>query len=80
MLSTTVDNGNWKRTSIFHTVIQSVDKKCKLLIDGGSSINVVFKDVVKLLNLTVELHPNPFKVAWVNDYTFPVTQRCLVSI
>ena len=35
VLSTTVDNDNWKRTSIFHIVIQSGDKKCKLVIDGG---------------------------------------------
>ena len=27
VISTTVDNDNWKRTSIFHTVIQSGDKK-----------------------------------------------------
>ena len=80
VLSTTVDNDNWKRTSIFHTVIQSGDKKCKLVIDGGSSMNVVSKDAVKLLNLKVEPHPNPFRVAWVNDHTLPVTQRCLVSI
>ena len=80
-LSTTVDNDNLKRTSIFYTVIQSGDKKCKLMIDGGSSINVVSKDVVKLLNLKVKPHdPNPFRIAWVNDYTLAVTQRCLVSI
>ena len=52
VLSRTVDNDNWKRTSIFHTVIQSGDKKCKLVIDRGSSMNVVSKDV-KLLNLKV---------------------------
>ena len=63
VLSTTVDNNNWKRTSIFHTVIQSGDKKCKLVIDEGSSMNVVSKDVVKLLNLEVEPHQNLFKVA-----------------
>ena len=51
VLSTIVDNDTWKRTSIFHTVIQSGDKKCKLVIDGGSSMNVVSKDAVKLLNL-----------------------------
>ena len=79
MLSTTMDNHNWKRTSIFHTVIQSGDKKCKLVIDRGSSMNVVSKDV-KLLNLKVEPHPNPFRVAWVNDHTLPITQSCLVSI
>ena len=66
--------------SIFHTVIQSGDKKCKLVIDGGSSMNVVSKDVVKLLNLKVEPHPNPFRVAWVNDHILPIAQRCLVSI
>ena len=80
VLSTTVDNDHWKPTSIFHTVIQSGDKKCKLVIDVGSSMNVVSKDAIKLLNLKVEPHPNPFRVAWVNDHTFPVTQRCLVSI
>ena len=80
MLSTTVDNYNWKRTSIFHTIIQSEDKKCKLVIDGGSSMNVVSKDAVKLLNLKVEPHLNPFRVAWVNNHTLLVAQRCLVSI
>ena len=43
-------------------------------------MNVVSKDAVKLLNLKVEPHPNPFRVAWVNDYTLSVTQRCLISI
>ena len=36
VLSTTVDNDNWKCTIIFHMVIQSRNKKCKLVIDGGS--------------------------------------------
>ena len=80
MLSTTIDNDNWKCTSIFHLVIHSGNKKCKLVIDGGNSMNVVSKYVVKLLNLKVEPHSNPFRVAWVNDHTLPVAQRCLVSI
>ena len=50
VLSTTAENDNWKCTSIFHIVIQSGDKKCKLVIDGGSSMNMVSLDVVKLLN------------------------------
>ena len=80
MISTTVDNDNWKRTNVFHTVIQSGNNKCKLVIDRGSSMNVVSKDDVKFLNLQVEPHPNPFRVAWVNDHTLHVAQRCLVSI
>ena len=43
-------------------------------------MNVVSKDVVKLLNLKVEPHPNPFRVAWLSNHTLSVTQRCLVSI
>ena len=43
-------------------------------------MNVVSKDVVKLLNLKVEPHSTPFRVAWVNDHTLLITQRCLVSI
>ena len=66
--------------SIFHPVIRSGDKKCKLVIDGDNSMNVVSKDVVKLLNLKVEPHPNPFRVAWLNDHNLPIAQRFLVSI
>ena len=80
VISTTVDNDNWKPTSIFHTVIQSRDKKYKLVIGGGSLMNVVSKDVVKLLNLKVEPYLNPFRVASVNDHTLHVAQNCLVSI
>ena len=43
-------------------------------------MNVVSKEVVKLLNLKVEPHPNPFRVASVNDHTLHVTQKCLVFI
>ena len=50
------------------------------MIDGGSSMNVVSKDSVKLLNSKVEPYPNPFKVAWVNDHTLLVAQKYLVSI
>ena len=50
------------------------------MIGGGSSINVVSKDAIKLLKLKVEPRPNPFKVAWVNDHTLHVAQRCLVYI
>ena len=44
-------------------------------------MNVVYKDAIKLLNLKLEPHQNPFRVvAWVNGHTLHVAQRCLVSI
>ena len=36
-------------------------------------MNAICKDVVALLNLKVEPHPTPFRVAWVNDHTLPIT-------
>ena len=36
-------------------------------IDGGSSLNIALQELVEKLNLKTERHPNPFKVAWVND-------------
>ena len=38
-------------------------------------MNVVSKDVVKLLNPKVKPHPNPFRVAWVNDHTLFVALK-----
>ena len=43
-------------------------------------MNVVSKDATKLLNLKVKPHSNPFRVAWVNNYTLSIIQRCSVSI
>ena len=43
-------------------------------------MNMVSKDAIKLLNLKVEPHPNPFRVVWVNDHIFHVTQSCPVYI
>jgi len=37
------DSDSWKCTSIFHTFISINGKPCKLVIDGRSSINVIFK-------------------------------------
>ena len=43
-------------------------------------MNVVSKDVVKLLNLKVKPHPYTFRVAWVNDHTLSVAQMCIFFI
>lgn len=80
ILSTAVDNDEWKRTKIFHTYIKCGERTCKLVIDGGSTMNVVSKSAIARLNLKVEPHPHPFRVAWVDKTTLPVTERCLVPI
>jgi hypothetical protein len=81
ILSTTVDNDEWKRKNLFHTYIQCGERTCKLVIDGGSTIHVVSKSAIARLNLKVEPHPQPFfRVAWVDKTTLPVTERFLVPI
>ena len=50
-----------------------------MIIDGGSSLNIASQELVEKLNLKTERHPNPFRVAWVNDTSIPVSFRCLVT-
>lgn len=38
ILSTAVDNDEWKRTNIFHTYIKCGERTCKLVIDGCSPL------------------------------------------
>ena len=47
---------------------------------GGSTMNVVAQSTIKRCNLTVEPHPSPFKVAWVDKTSLIVSHRCKVPI
>ncbi|RVX17088.1 Transposon Ty3-I Gag-Pol polyprotein [Vitis vinifera] len=41
----------------------------------GSSLNIASQELVEKLNLKTERHPNPFRVAWVNDTSIPIDLR-----
>lgn len=60
--------------------MRSRDKVCKLVIDGGSSMNVVSKAAISRLKLKPELHPQPYLVAWIDKTSLLVSERCLVPI
>jgi hypothetical protein len=51
----------------------------KLVIDGGSCMNLVSSSTVGHLKLPTEPHPQPYKVAWIDNTTSPETHRCLDS-
>ncbi|KAI9186228.1 hypothetical protein LWI28_015068 [Acer negundo] len=70
----------WKRTNVFHTFIQYKGKSCKLVIDRGSTMNIVSNAAVTKFQLNPELHPHPFRVAWVDKTYLPITHRCLVPL
>ncbi|KAM2088669.1 hypothetical protein ACFX1T_032717 [Malus domestica] len=71
---------SWKRTSIFQTYVPCGTTRCQLVIDGGSTLNVISKAAVDRLHLQAEPHPHPFQVGWVDKTRLPVTERCLVPL
>ena len=47
---------DWRRTSIFQTHISCQGRLCTMIIDGGSSLNIVSQELVEKLNLKTERH------------------------
>ena len=54
-----------QRHQIFRTKCTIQNKVRNVIIDSGSSENVVSKALVKALNLKTEKHPSPYKTAWI---------------
>ena len=68
------------RTAIFFTYIKIGNNFYKVIIDSGSSVNVISEKALKQLGLPFEKHPNPYKVSWVINSSLPIYKRCLVNI
>ncbi|KAL7114961.1 hypothetical protein ACP275_04G154100 [Erythranthe tilingii] len=49
-------------------------------MSNGSCINVVSTHTISLLSLTPVKHPQPYRVAWIETSSIPVTRRCKVPI
>ncbi|CAL5349722.1 unnamed protein product [Camellia sinensis] len=62
---------DWRRTSIFQMLVRCGNQARKLIIDGGSSMNVVSATTVERLKLPVQPHPHPYKVAWIDNTSIP---------
>lgn len=54
-----------QRNVIFRTRCTINLKVCNVIIDSGSSENVVSKAMVKALRLETEKHPYPYKIGWI---------------
>ncbi|XP_031401155.1 uncharacterized protein LOC116211083 [Punica granatum] len=75
-----VEDDKWLRHNIFHTQCTSHGKICTVIIDSGSCENVVSTTMMEKLQLTVEKHPESYKLSWLkkgNDVC--VDKRCLVQ-
>lgn len=53
-----------QRKALFQTLCKSHGKCCKLIIDSGSTENLVATKMVKNLGLKRLKHPTPYKVLW----------------
>ena len=49
-----------KRRILFHTRCKCEDKCCDVIIDGGSTDNMVSEEMVSKLKLKREKHPQPY--------------------
>lgn len=56
-----------QRRNIFETTCKSKGKVCKLVIDSGSTNNIVSREMVDKLSLIKFPHQTPYKVSWLND-------------
>ena len=49
---------------LFRTVCKVKGKCCQLVIDSGSTDNLVSNEVVEKLNLKTMKYPTPYRVSW----------------
>ena len=69
-----------QRRSYFCTRCKCEDKCCDMIIDGGSTDNLVSEKMVTKLNLKRQKHPRPYRIAWVqDDHKVMVNMYCLVK-
>ncbi|KAI5647939.1 hypothetical protein M9H77_33944 [Catharanthus roseus] len=61
------EDNDWKRNNIFQTRVRCNGQLCNMVIDSGSCSTAISKNVVQKLGLETKLHPNPYKVAGVNN-------------
>eukprot|EP00253_Pinus_taeda_P033805 PITA_33805 len=69
-----------QRKALFRTVCKSRGKCCKLIIDSGSTDNLVAVEMVEKLGLKKLKHPTPYKVSWLQKgHPLLVDEQCEVE-
>ena len=57
LLANPTMNNEWKRTTIFYALVRCGETLMKMVINGGSTMNVVVEAAMKRCHLKVEPHP-----------------------
>jgi hypothetical protein len=70
-----------QRNSLFRTACKTKDRVCKVIMDNGSTDNLISTKMVEKLELETTDHPSPYKVSWLQKgHRVNVTRQCLVDI
>ena len=70
-----------RQRSLFCTRCKCKDKCCDVIIDGGSTNNLVSEEMVSKLKLKIEKKPQPYQISWVkDDHKVWVSEKCLVKL
>ena len=65
---------------MFRTCCKSGGKICKVIIDGGSTDNLVAEEMVQKLGLKRVRHPCPYRIGWLQgENALEVREKCLVD-
>ena len=68
-----------QRHNIFKTRCTVSQRVCDLIIDSGSSENIVSKTMVDKLKLSTQPHPSPYRIGWIKDVgETKVTEQCRI--
>lgn len=54
-------------TNLFRTRGTVKGKVCQIIIDNGSTNNLISERAAKKLELTLEENPKPYKIGWINN-------------
>jgi hypothetical protein len=70
-----------QRNSLFRTACKTKGRACKIIVDSGSTDNLISTEMVEKLELEKIDHPSPYKVPWLQKgHQVNVTKQCLVDI
>jgi hypothetical protein len=69
-----------ERSRLFKTTCTTKERKCKVIVDSGSTDNLISSEMVEKLELETTKHPSPYKVSWLQKgHRVSVTKQCLVK-
>jgi hypothetical protein len=69
-----------QRNRLFQTSCKSKDRVCKVIVDSGSTDNLVSTEMVEKMELETIDHPSPYRVSWLQKgHQVTVTKQCLVE-